>query len=78
LALASLPEGVAENRARNKAIIKAVLKEREQHPRRFSDAGERYAAGATHVAVATAAPAAADDDLDIPDYLRRAPQEVMA
>jgi hypothetical protein len=78
MALATLPQGTAENRAKNRAIIKAVLKEREQHPYRFSGAAERYAAAASGVAPATAAPAAADDDLDIPDYLRRTPQVVPA
>jgi hypothetical protein len=72
LALASLPEGVPENRAKNRSIIKAIRQERKLYPWRFSDAGERYAAGATHVAVATAAPAANDDDIDIPEFLRRA------
>ena len=45
MALATLPEGTAENRAKNRAIIKAVRRERELYPWRFSDAGERYTRG---------------------------------
>jgi hypothetical protein len=43
MALGVLPEGVAENRAKNRAIVQAVLEERQLYPWRFSDAGERYA-----------------------------------
>ena len=79
MALASLPEGVAENRAKNKTIIKAVLKERELYPSRFSDAGERYARGACSNG-RQREPAASEhrgEMPDIPDFLKRTTQEVV-
>jgi hypothetical protein len=78
LALASLPEGVAEHRAKNRAIIKTVLREREQNPWRFSDAGERYARG-EQIYISQWEPAAPEhwaETPDIPEFLKRAPQEV--
>jgi hypothetical protein len=75
MALMAMPEGVVENRAKNRAIIKAVLLERELYPWRFSDAGERYARGAGDVGeqgrvVATILKAGGEMP-DIPEFLRR-------
>jgi hypothetical protein len=73
MALAVLPEGVTGNRAKNRALIKAVQRERELYPWRFSDAGERYARkrGANlGWQWQPAAPSAWAEMPDIPDFLR--------
>jgi hypothetical protein len=62
----------------NSRIVAAVLREREQHPSRFSYAGERYARTTTPQEVAVTTPAADDGALDIPDYLRRSPEGAAA
>jgi hypothetical protein len=72
MALGALPEGVAENRAKNKAIIKAARRERELYPWRFSDAGERAREHGTSAGGQwqPAAPSAWAEMPDIPDFLR--------
>jgi hypothetical protein len=70
----ALPESAIENRTKNRAAIKAVLRERELYPWRFSDAGARYARGESHGGAGQWQPSGSGEMVpDIPDFLKRTP-----
>jgi hypothetical protein len=75
MALVALPNPLAD---RNRELIRAMLLERQLYPRRFSDAGERYARGELGGGGPQWEPTASSETPDIPEFLRRSPAQAEA